>query len=90
MYPLADSSSFRWSARVFIVSPAETDSLGWLARVSIVYTSQNWFVVVVSYGFYCIPQPNLVHWGGQPGSSVCPSQNWFIGVVSQGFIVSTR
>ena len=48
--------------------PADSGSLGWSARVPIVYPSQLWFVGRgVSQGSYYIPQPTLVLWGGQPG-----------------------
>ena len=48
-------------------TPANSGSLGWSATVPNEYPSQLWFFWVVSQGSFCIYQPNLVHWGGQPG-----------------------
>ena len=50
-----------------LYTPANSGLFGWSARAPNVYPSQLWFVGVVSQGFYCIPQPHLVHWGDQPG-----------------------
>ena len=61
-------------------TPSESGSMGWSARVSIVYPSQFWFMGVVSQGSYCIPHPNLVRWGGQPGFlSYTPAESGSLG-----------
>ena len=48
-------------------TPTKSSSLGWSAMVPIVYPSHLWFIGVVSHSFYCVPQPTVVCYGGQPG-----------------------
>ena len=65
-----------WSSQpgFLLYTPAESGSWGghWSARVSSVCPSQNWFIGVVSQGFYCIPQSNLVHLGVSQGFYCIP------------------
>merc|ERR1719334_1508090 len=62
--------------------------MGWSARAPIVYPSQLWFQGVVSQGSYCIPQPTLVSWGGQPGLLLyTPANSGFMGWSARAPIV---
>ena len=62
-----------WSGQsgFLLFTQADSSSLEWSTRVTIVYHSRIWFTGVDSQGSYCIPislaDSTLVHWGDQPG-----------------------
>ena len=83
LYTPADSGFAGVVSQVFYTL-ADSGSLGWSARVPIVYLSQLWFLGVVSQGSYYIPQlTGSLEWSARL-PIVYPSQLWFVRVVSQG------
>ena len=78
---------WEWSVKVYSVL-ANSGWLGWSAMDSNVNLSQIWFFELVSQGFYCIAQLDLVYWGDQPWFLLyTPSESGSLGWSTRGSIV---